>query len=77
MYPIFSERINNMMKRWKAIEELQKEGVVSKGNPNFSYMVTQKCNKLQRTDNVNDLAEVISILNENDFSYNNSKKNNL
>ena len=77
MYPLLSERMNIMMKRWKAIGELQKEGVIPKGSPNYSSIVSKKCVKLQRTDDVNALKEINTILDENIFLTTSSKKNNL
>jgi len=58
-----SNKMTKMIRRWKVIGEIQKEGF-NPGNPNFYSLVSEKCTKIKRTDNPNDLKSLNEILDE-------------
>lgn len=63
-YKMISIKTQKMMKRWKIMGDLHKEGLYPQNTTEFSNMITEKLSiqKLRRTDNPNDLKEMIEAL---------------
>lgn len=51
-----SPQLQNMMKRWKVMGELQEEGIIAKSTTEYSNIITER---LRRTDNPEELKEMI------------------
>ena len=61
---MISIKTQKMMKRWEIMGLLHKEGIYPQNTITFSNIITERISKqkLRRTDNPNDLKEMIEAL---------------